>query len=195
MDIGDLPVLRVLRKLVLLTGYALLGWFAVLEPTHLLAGGGKNAPISCVTVAEAALHPNAEVCVSAHVYSVVELKDGTRFLDVCALDLPDEDCRFLVMSLIEDRDEVGPLRGYRDADVKIRGIVRPMHGRMGIVLSHARQFSGGPEKFRPNPKLLKGFNAQSGRMPVRDPNLSPSGRERSFMNRQDKETLPAAKKP
>jgi hypothetical protein len=61
---------------------------------------------------------------------------------------------------------------------------------MGIQISHIRQFSGGPEKFRPNPKLLRDFNGQSDRMPVRDPNLAPSGRHRSFMNSSDKETMP-----
>jgi hypothetical protein len=64
---------------------------------------------------------------------------------------------------------------------------------MGIVISHIRQFSGGPEKFRPNPKLLSGFNAQSDRMPVHDPNLRPSGHHRTFMNTEDK--LPPSHKP
>jgi hypothetical protein len=156
---------------------------------------GTKATAACVSIAEATRQANRELCVNAHIYSVVELPDGTRFLDVCPLDVSDDDCRFLILSLREDREEVGPLGRYNDADVKIRGVVRPMHGRVGIVLSHIRQFSGGPEKFKPNPKLLRGFNAQSSRMPVRDPNLSPNGRQRSFMNNEEKETLPAAKRP
>ena len=119
--------------------------------------------------------PNKDVCVSAHVFEVVELADGTRFLDICPADVPDDACRFTLLSLPGDREDVGDLRRYRDQNVTVRGIVRATHGRMGIVISHVRQFSGGPEKFRPNPKLLKNFNGQSDRMPVRDPNLAPTG--------------------
>jgi hypothetical protein len=70
-----------------------------------------------------------------------------------------------------------------------------MHGRMGMVISHMRQFSGGPEKFRPNPRLLKGFNGQSDRMPVHDPNLSSTGHHRSFMDTHKQESLPTARNP
>ena len=134
--------------------------------------------------------PNQDICVSVHVFDVVELSDGTRFLDVCPAELPDDQCRFTLLSLPEDRDDVGDLRKYRDHDVQVRGVIRATHGRMGIVISHLRQFNGGPEKFRPNPKLLPSFNGQSDRMPVRDPNLASSGRHRSFMNRNDREELP-----
>jgi hypothetical protein len=75
---------------------------------------------------------NKDVCISAHVYEVVELPDGTRFLDVCSPQTSDDQCRFTVVSLPEDRDDVGELRKYRDADVQIRGIVQPMHGRAGM---------------------------------------------------------------
>jgi hypothetical protein len=95
------------------------------------------------------------------------------------------------MSLWEDRDEVGELRKYRDMDVQIRGIVRPMHGRAGMVLSHARQFYGGPPKFKPNPKLLRGFNVEQSRPPVSDPNLRSQGGRRAFMSTRDQETRPA----
>ena len=111
-----------------------------------------------MTADEASKLMNKDVCVSAHVYNVVELPNGTRFLDVCTPETPDADCRFTIMSLADDRDEVGELRKYRDMDVNIRGIVQPMHGRTGMVLSHARQFYGGPPKFKPNPMLARGFN-------------------------------------
>ena len=160
---------------------------------------GKHPGKPCLPAAEAASEPsqniNKDICVSAHVYDVVELADGTRFLDVCPTDVPDEQCRFTLLSPRADRDDVGDLRRYRNQNIEVRGTVRSMHGRMGIVISHVRQFSGGPEKFRPNPKLLRNFNSQSDRMPVRDPNLSPSGHHRSFMNTRDQEPLPAAKKP
>jgi len=133
---------------------------------------------------------NKDVCVTAHVYDVVELPNGTRFLDVCTPETPDERCRFTVMSLREDRDEVGELRKYRNMDVRIRGIVRPMHGRAGMVLSHARQFYGGPPKFKPNPRLLRGFNADQSRPAVNDPNLRSQGGRRAFMNSREQETRP-----
>jgi hypothetical protein len=154
----------------------------------------KSSGSNCVPIDVAAQQPNQEVCVSAHVYDVVELPDGTRFLDICPADLPDDACRFTIVSFPPDRDDVGDLRRYRDQNVHIRGIVRSTHGRLGIVLSHVRQFDGGPEKFRPNPKLFRGFNGQSDRPPVRDPNLASSGRHRSFMNNRDREPVPASRK-
>ena len=157
-----------------------------LTPTLVWAGGQK----SCMTAEEAALFVNREVCVSAHIYDVVELPDGTRFLDVCTPQTPDDKCRFTIMSLWEDHEEVGELRKYRDADVQVRGVVRPMHGRAGMVLSHARQFYGGPPKFKPNSKLVRGFNGEQTRPPLYDPNLRPQGGRRAFMNTRDREALP-----
>ena len=154
----------------------------------------KLAGKTCLRIDEAAKQPNRDVCITAHVYALVELADGSRFLDVCAPALPDAQCRFTLLSLPEDRDEVGDLRQYRDQDVTLRGVVRATHGRMGMVISHIRQFRGGPEKFRPNPKLLKDFNGESDRPPVRDPNLASGGRHRSFMNSNDREPLPPTRK-
>jgi len=152
-----------------------------------LAFAGKQKP--CVTADKATALLNKDVCVSAHIYDVVELPDGTRFLDVCAPETTDEKCKFTIVSLWEDRDEVGELRKYRDMNVQIRGIVRPMHGRAGMVLSHARQFYGGPPKFKPNPLLARGFSADQSRPPINDPNLRSQGGRRAFMNTKDKETL------
>jgi hypothetical protein len=160
--------------------------FVAVSPA--LAFAGKPKP--CVTADEATKLVDMDVCVSAHIYEVVELPDGTRFLDVCAPDTPDAQCRFTLVSLQEDREEVGELRKYRDMNVQVRGIVRPMHGRAGIVVSHARQFYGGPPKFRPNPRLARGFNAGEERPPLYDPNLRSQGGHRAFMNTRDKEALP-----
>ena len=170
--------LRPLHWLVLL---------ALAAPLPALAASQKP----CVTADEASKLLNKDVCVSAHIYDVVQLPDGTRFLDVCTPQTPDEACRFTIMSLWEDRDEVGELRKYRDMDVQVRGIVQPMHGRAGMLLSHARQFYGGPPKFKPNPKLVRGFNAEQSRPPVNDPNLCAQGGRRSFMNTRDQETRQA----
>jgi hypothetical protein len=145
---------------------------------------------ACVTADEATKLVNKDVCVSAHIYDVVELPDGTRFLDVCSADTPDEKCRFTIVSLWEDREDVGELRKYRDMEVQVRGIVQPMHGRAGMVVSHARQFHGGPPKFKPNPKLAHGFNAEQDRPPLNDPNLRSQGGRRAFMNTRERETLP-----
>jgi hypothetical protein len=149
------------------------------------------APKPCVTADEASRLVNKDVCVTAHIYDVVQLPDGTRYLDVCTPETPDEKCMFTIVSLWADRDEVGELNRYRDADVHIRGIVQPMHGRAGMVLSHARQFHGGPPKFKPNPRLVRGFNAEESRAPVSDPNLRSQGGGRAFMNTRDRETRPA----
>jgi hypothetical protein len=153
-----------------------------------LAFAAKPKP--CVTAGQAAQMFNKDVCVSAHIYDVVQLPDGTRFLDVCSPETRDEQCRFTVVSYREDSVEVGELKKYRDMDVQIRGIVEPLHGRAGMVLSHARQFHGGPPKFKPNPLLARGFNAEQERPPVNDPNLRAQGGRRAFMNTRDQETLP-----
>jgi hypothetical protein len=164
----------------------LLAVIAVCVPA--LAFAGKTKP--CVPADQAAQLLNKDICVSAHVYDVVQLSDGTRFLDVCSPETTDEHCRFTVVSYREDSDEVGELKKYRDMDVEIRGIVQPMHGRAGMVLSHARQFYGGPPKFKPNPMLARGFNAEQERPPVNDPNQRAQGGRRAFMNTRDQETLP-----
>lgn len=146
-------------------------------------------PKTCISTDEAAKLANKEVCVNAHVYDVAELPDGTRFLDVCPPDAPDEKCTFTIVSLREDREEVGELRSLRDANVHVRGIVQPMHGRSGMVLSHVRQFYGGPPKFKPNPKLLHGFTGEQSKPAIADPNLRPHGGHRAFMDTREKEPL------
>src|SRR6266567_6954915 len=152
--------------LALRSGLVLCGLTAISA-----ALAGKPRP--CLTPDEAASRLHKDVCLAAHIYNVVQLPDGTRFLDVCSPEAPDQSCRFTVVSRSDDRTEVGDLAGYRDKDVRIRGTVQPMHGRSGMVLSHARQFAGGPPKFRPNPRLLKGFGGDQEKLPIRDPNLRP----------------------
>lgn len=146
-------------------------------------------PIPCITIGEAAKLTNKDVCIQAHIYNVVELPDGTRFLEVCPPDTPDAQCPFTVVSLREDREQVGELRQFRDADVHLRGIVQPMHGRSGMLLSHARQFHGEPPRFKPNPKLLHGFSGEQSKPPISDPNLRTHGGHRSFMNSRDQEQV------
>ncbi|MGA2561219.1 MAG: hypothetical protein ABSF17_16215 [Terracidiphilus sp.] len=69
-------------------------------------------PKPCVPADQASTKLNKDVCVSAHIYDVVQLQDGTRFLDVCAPQTPDKTCHFTIVSLWEDRGEVGELLKY-----------------------------------------------------------------------------------
>jgi hypothetical protein len=162
--------------------------FALLSCISAAAFAATAKP--CVTAEEAAKHLNKDVCVSAHVYDVVQLEDGTRFLDVCSPDTPDERCGFTVVSLWQDHETVGDLSKYRNMNVQIRGIVQSMHGRAGIVLSHARQFYGGPPKFTPNPLLARGFGGEDRKPPISDPNLRSQGGRRGFMNSRNQEPMP-----
>ena len=93
--------------------------FALAVPLPVPAG----VPKPCIPADQASKLLNKDVCVSAHVYDVVQLPDGTRFLDVCTPQTSDDACRFTIISLWEDRDAVGELRKYRDMDVVVRGIV------------------------------------------------------------------------
>jgi len=167
-----------------------LSWFVLLALCTSAPSFAAH-PKPCVSAGEASKMLNKDVCISTHVYDVVQLPDGTRFLDVCTPEIPNERCRFTIVSFFEDRDEVGELRKYRDMDVRVRGIVRPMHGRAGMVLSHARQFYGGPPKFKPNPMLAHGFTGEQERPPISDPNLRTQGGRRAFMNTKNREPLPA----
>jgi hypothetical protein len=144
---------------------------------------------TCIAPADAPKHLNKDICISAHVYDVVKLNDGTRFLDVCPPGMRDADCHFAIVSLPQDWNEVGELERYRDADVHIRGIVQPVHGQAGMLLSHARQFRGGPPKFRPNKLLIRGFTGDTEKPALRDPNLHSQGEHRGFTNSNDRESL------
>lgn len=166
-----------MRRLLLLT----------LVVLALAPGASARKPKACVPPEQAAQHPNRDVCVAVHVYDVVELPDGTRFLDVCSPDTTDDHCRFTIVSLAIDRADVGSLLQYRDANIQMRGIVRAMHGRWGMELSHVRQLYGGPPKFRPNPRLAHGFNGEQQRPAISDPNLRPHGGRRAFMNSGEQE--------
>src|SRR4051812_35652005 len=67
-------------------------------------------PKACFTADEASRMVNKDVCITAHVYDVVQLADGTRFLDICPPEMPDERCRFTVVSFWADHGDVGELR-------------------------------------------------------------------------------------
>lgn len=62
-----------------------------------LSAHAKDKP--CVTADEAARHVDKDVCVTAHVYDVIQLPDGTRYLDICSPDTTDDHCQFTIVSL------------------------------------------------------------------------------------------------
>ena len=120
----------------------------------LLAGASKP----CISTDSARQKLNKDIRISAHIYDVVQfLGDGTRFLDVCSCR---KSSRFstnaasLSSAFGSDQEAIQFWRSRsilsRHQDVTIRGTVQAMNGRSGIVLSHSRQFSGGPPRFRPN---------------------------------------------
>lgn len=134
----------------------------------------------CHPVADATRYTGKDVCISAHVYDVAQLADGTRFLDTCTPDTSDADCRFTIASLPQDRREAGDLDKLRGQDIQMRGVVHRVNDRNLIYLSDARQLHGGAEKFRPNPALLTGFAAEDGKPPVHSPSLSGNHRFSAF---------------
>jgi hypothetical protein len=172
--------------MLLRSGPWLALWIAIFP---LAAAAAAEKP--CVAPEEAGKYLNKDICISAYIYEVVELGNGTRFLDLCPPQTPDDQCRFTIVSFKQDRKETGDLKKYLHTDVRVRGVVQPMRGRTAMVLSHVRQFSGGAGKFRPNPRLLSGFNAGESSPPLSDPNLQSQGTARSFMNSSDRETLPS----
>jgi hypothetical protein len=113
------------------------------------------------------------------VYDVIDLADGTRFLDVCSPETSDEACHFTIISLRQDREDVGSLQDLRGRQIEIRGVVHSFSGRAGIILSAARQLHGGAEKFRPNPALIKGFSAADGKSAFDDPAFKSGGHHHS----------------
>src|ERR1035441_3958164 len=110
---------------LLVFGLGSFGWL-VLKPAiaQTVEGVESNSPKlagqTCLSAVEATSHTNHDICLNAHVFNVIELADGTRFLDVCPPETSDQDCRFTVVSKKEDRNDVGDLRRFRDQDVHVR---------------------------------------------------------------------------
>jgi hypothetical protein len=127
---------------------------------------------TCHPASEAARYMGKDVCVTAHVYNIVQLRDGTRFLDTCSPETKDEDCRFTIASLPQDTRDVGNLDALRGKDIQLRGTVHSVNDRSLMYLTREQQLHGGSEKFHPNPALLAGFSAEQGKAPVHDPSLS-----------------------
>ena len=141
----------------------------------LFVGTSCFAERPCYVPAQASEHAGQDICLTAHVYAVIDSEDGTRYLDVCPASSPDKSCLVTVISLEADRKSVGALQELADKDVRLRGVLHATEGHYYLLLSDARQLRGGPEKFRPNPQLMRGFAADSGAMAFRDPAMSSRG--------------------
>ena len=133
----------------------LLCLFAACSPLAASAG----AP-ACFQLADSGLRASRDACVFAHVYDVVRVDAGVRFLDLCSPETPDDACHFSVVSYREDSGSVGNLETLRGQDIAIRGPVQSFAGRYFMILNDDRQLHGGAARFRPDPRLLTGFSAE-----------------------------------
>lgn len=77
----------------------------------------------CHPASEAARYAGKDICITAHVYDIAQLRDGTRFLDTCSPETSDQDCRFTIASLPQDTRDVGNLSALRGKDIELRGTV------------------------------------------------------------------------
>jgi hypothetical protein len=149
--------------------------FILIAASSIFAVGAGAATLPCIAPEATVAVINKDTCVSAHVYDVVQLRSGTRFLDVCSPQTSNANCRFTIISLPEDARDVGPLEPLKGTDIRIRGHVRDFSDHREIALTHVRQLHGGPEKFRPNPELLQRFSASEHSLAFRDPNTRGGG--------------------
>ena len=117
---------------------------------------------SCSSADDASLHASEDTCLRAHVFDVVTVPGGTRFLDLCSPDTSDSACRVSVVSYPKDAKQVGDLEGMRGKDIAIRGAVQNYNGRYVLVLNDERQLRGGAARFAPDPRLLRGTSAEGG---------------------------------
>lgn len=117
---------------------------------------------TCIAPDKALQHVDENVCISAHVYRLVDAADGVHFLDVCRPQTSDADCHFFILSFSRDEKSVGSLQRLVGQDIKIRGTLNTIQGRAVVVLSNKSQLHGGKEKFHPNPRLVASFSAENG---------------------------------
>ena len=124
----------------------------------------------CIPPDKALQHVDKDVCISAHVYTVVRAAQDTHFLDVCSPQTSDSACHFTIVSFHQDQKEVGDLSPLVNQNIQIRGTVRSFEGRAEIVLNRRQQLHGGKPKFHANPRLLQTFSAENGGKAIRDKN-------------------------
>ena len=117
---------------------------------------------ACSPAADTTLRTSEDTCLQAHVFDVVTIAGGTRFLDLCSPDTQDDACHVSVVSYGKDRKQVGDLEAMRGKDVSIRGALQKYNGRYVLVLNEERQFHGGAARFAPDQRLLRGTSAEGG---------------------------------
>jgi len=135
--------------------------------TSLLLIGVVSVPCfakakTCIAPDQAIQHVNKDVCVTAHVYTVVHAAQDTHFLDVCSPQTTDAACHFTIVSFHQDQKDVGDLTLLVNQNIQIRGTVRSFEGRAEIVLNRKQQLHGGKPKFHANPRLIQSFSAENG---------------------------------
>lgn len=133
----------------------LLTAFALLLALPLLA----ESP-ACLTLEELQMRTSRDVCIAAHVYDVVTIENGTRFLDLCSAETSDNQCRFSVVSYRADRTSVGNLEQLSGKNVEIRGAIQKFGSRYVMILNDDGQLHHRQPRFRPDPRLLAGFSAE-----------------------------------
>jgi hypothetical protein len=117
---------------------------------------------ACIAPEDALRHINKDICITVHIYRVVDAADGIHFLDVCSPETSDADCHFFILSLSRDEKSIGDIQALVNQTIQIRGTVHTIQGRAEIVFSSEQQLHGGKEKFHPNPQLMKSFSAENG---------------------------------
>lgn len=135
-----------------------LSWLLAL--TSMLLTPAFAANKTCISPSEALHDIGKDICVTAHVYRVVDAAEGVHFLDVCSPETADSDCHFFILSQSQDAKSTAYLQTLTGQDIHIRGKVRDMQGRAAIILNDAAQLHGGKEKFHPNPRLANSFSAE-----------------------------------
>ncbi len=116
---------------------------------------------ACSPAADTTLRTSEDTCLQAHVFDVVTVPGGTRFLDLCSPDTSDDACHVSIVSYGKDRKQVGDLEAMRGKDISIRGALQNYNGRYVLVLNEARQLRGGAARFAPDQRLLRGTSAES----------------------------------
>jgi hypothetical protein len=122
----------------------------------LLPAVAAHARAPACSPAGADLHAASDACIAAHVYDVVTVQEGTRFLDLCSPDTSDDACHISIVSYKKDTKHVGDLESFRGKDITIRGALQIFDGRYVLVLNDPRQFHGGVPRFTPDPRLAHG---------------------------------------
>ena len=143
-----------MRVSALFVSPALLAIALLLAPPIL-----ANEP-ACLTLDELQLRTARDACIAAHVYNVVTVENGTRFLDLCSPETSDAQCRFTVVSYREDHTSAGNLEQLSGRNIEVRGAIEKFGSRYRMILNDDGQLHHRQPRFRPDPRLMTGFSAE-----------------------------------